>query len=179
MGIAPVATLFQAQVFVADIVATDPGGLSVHHHILAMVAKIELEAIAPALGGAERGDVHAGHLQLAAEAGLAEFVAADLVVQQEYLEPGARLVRQYPAQPPAEVIVADNVELEQDVVFRAGEAGQDAVEGLPAVDQQFHAIAGGGAHARQVVQAGIQRGITGERHDVLLDQAAGFAVQAL
>ena len=96
-----------------------------------------------------------------------EFVAADLVVQQEYLEPGARLVRQYPAQPPAEVIVADNVELEQDIVFRRRGREMLSKVCLPSISNStLPEVARMRARLYRLVYSGYHW----RRHDVLLDQ---------
>ena len=178
MGVAPVAhSPFPAQVLVAHVVAAYPGVFAVHDHVLAMVAEIELEAIAPPLRGVEGGNLDPGHLQLSVQAGLGKLATAYLVVQQEYLHPGPGPVRQHPAEALAQLVVADDIELEQDVVTGRFQARHNAVEGLLAVDQQLHLVAGGSRHAGQVEQAGVQRRVTGYGHDMLGHHGTGFANQ--
>lgn len=53
-----------AQVFGADVVAAHVGALAVHHHQLAVVAEVELEAVDDAGMGGERPHHHAAGFEL-------------------------------------------------------------------------------------------------------------------
>src|SRR5690606_6002868 len=106
-----------AEVFITDIDAADDREAAIHHRDLAMIAEVDLEAVAPALGGVERADIDAGFGQ-GADIGARQLEAADLVVEEVDLDAGARLGLQSLAQALADTVVAHDVVLEQDVFLR-------------------------------------------------------------
>ena len=68
-------------------------------------------------------------------------VAADLVVQQVHLHASGSALQQPRAQLPAQSVVAQDVELDQNVVAGCGDALEDRPEGGSTVDQQRGAVA--------------------------------------
>ena len=64
MGVTPGTEVgIQSQVFIADVVAADPGQLSINDHHLAVVAKVELKTVTRTLRGLERTDLDASRPQ--------------------------------------------------------------------------------------------------------------------
>ena len=92
--------------------AADPGFTAIDDHDLAMIAEIELEAIAPTPSGIEGSDFHASGGQLPVEICTRKSTAAYLVIQQKDCNACSRLVSQQAADAPAKIVVADNIELE-------------------------------------------------------------------
>ncbi|MNE66160.1 hypothetical protein D3C80_1616950 [compost metagenome] len=72
------------QVLVSHIVAADEAEQAIHHHNLAMVAEVHLEAVEPAATGSECVDLHTAVTQHLAVAGR-QGMATDTVVQHEHL----------------------------------------------------------------------------------------------
>ena len=85
VGVAPVPELgVLSHVLVADIVTADPRGVPIDDDDLAVVAEVDLEAIAGPLAGMEIEDVNSGVAELF-DVACWQFVAADLVVQEMHL----------------------------------------------------------------------------------------------
>ncbi len=130
----------EAEVLVANVVAADPDHLSVHDHVFAVVAEVELEAVVGALGGVELGLLDAGRLEFL-EVGLGETRAADFVKEHEDFDAAVGAVDQRRLEPPPETVVVDDVELDQGVVLGLCQTRDDAVEGGVPVHQQCHVVA--------------------------------------
>ena len=130
----------ETQVLVAHVVAADPGDLSVDHHVLAVVAEVELEAVVSPLGGVELRLLDAGRLELG-EIALGKAHAAHLVVQHEHLDAPIGAVDQRGFEPASETVVVDDVELDEGVVLGLGEPLEDAGERGLTVHQQRRIIA--------------------------------------
>ena len=80
MRVAPVAERAAPQVFVPHVQAADESHPTIHYYDLAMIAEIELEAVASATPGVERRHGDAGGAQ-GLDIGFRQRVAADLIVQ--------------------------------------------------------------------------------------------------
>ena len=123
MGVAPVAnTRMRTEVFLADIVATDPGTVAVHHQDLAVVAEVELEAVAAPLCGIEGGDLYPHPSQLPAQARAVKVAAANLVVEDVNADPCAGAIGEQPTQALPQAVVADDIGFQQDIVLGGGDA---------------------------------------------------------
>jgi hypothetical protein len=106
-----------AQVLDADIVPADPGAASVHDHELAVVAEVDLEAVAPALGGIECREFYARGSQVPDTDRCARSPRSLSRRRAHTRAAGAGFFRQDGAEPPAQGVVAQNIELKQDVVL--------------------------------------------------------------
>jgi hypothetical protein len=73
--------------------------------------------------------------------GVGQVVAADLVVKHANLNPLPGLVRQSIFELTAQSVGTKDVELDQDIVFSTLDAFEDRIEGVLAVNQQFHIVA--------------------------------------
>ncbi len=187
MRVTPVADIrIQPQVLIANIVATDPGHMPVDNDDLAVIAEVELEAVAAPLSGIESGNLHASLAQLATQPRAVKIAAAYFIVEQVYADTGARLVRQDPADAPAQVVVANNVRLKQDVVLGGFQAAENTVEGLLAINQQLDSIAPRCRYTREV-EEGVVDGFGGRAENqmfghlgsCLLQQLAGFLLHGI
>ncbi len=177
--VAPGAAAAEAQVFIAHVVAADPGADTVDDHDLAVVAEVELEAVAAALGGIEGRQAHPGALQAAVEGRAVEARGADLVVEQVDVHTGRGLAGEDIADPRAEAVIADDVELEQDVALGALQAGHDAAEGGVAVDQQLHPVAAGGREPGEAAQTRVQGQVVARRQEMLAHGGEGVLGEGL
>jgi len=152
VGVAPGAeTLASPHVLVADVQAPDKGHLPVHDHDLAVIAEVQLETVAPALGGAEGVDLDAGRAQLR-EIAPGQGMAADLVVEQVDAHALPGLGQQVRLQLPADVVVVDDEELDQDVALGRVHGCEDGLEGGLAADQQAGLVARGERRASQAFE---------------------------
>ena len=122
------------EIFVADVVAADPGGVAVHDDGLAVVAEIELKAIARPLAAVERQDIDVVVAQFR-HVGGRQAEAADLVIQEIDVDAPVNGRDQSPFEGVADVVVIDDVELHQHVVLCRVDAGEYAVERGFAIDQ--------------------------------------------
>ncbi len=139
MRIAPMAERrVAAQIFPTDIQSAHPGLATVDHDDFAMVAEVDLETIGGALRGVEGAHLDAGRVQRVEI--IAWQPAADLVVKQMTTHPGPGALHQHIAQPAADLVVADDVELHQRVVARAGDAVEDRHKHGFAIDEQLHVV---------------------------------------
>lgn len=144
VGVAPRADGWVfAEVFVADVVASDEGGATVCDDDLAVIAEVELEAVGVAFAGVEGTDVDPGVAE-GLEVGGGEAVAADLVEEDVAADPGAGAFCEGGGEALAEGVVVDDVELDEDVVAGGGDVREDGVESGFAVDEEFGVIAAGG-----------------------------------
>ena len=146
----------QSQVLVTDIETADPTRDAVHHDHLAMIPEVELKPITPPLGRLERTDLHTSRPQFFYIA-FRQPAAADLVVQDEDTNPGICAFDQCLLDAPAEAVVVDHVELEQDVLAGPGDAFENAVEGRVTVNEQLCAVAGCQVHVREAAQRLVGR----------------------
>src|SRR5690606_30320727 len=141
VGVAPGAELrVEPEVLVAHVEPAHVPAHAVDDDDLAVVAEVEAEPAAPRAPPAEPGDAHAGLVQLL-EVPLREVVAADLVVEEVDADARAGLLDQPPLELPAQAVVADDVELGEDVALGRLDPREDGVEGGPAVDEEAEVVA--------------------------------------
>lgn len=76
-------------------------------------------------------------------------MAADAVVQHMHLHPGGCALQQDVVQAPAEAVIADDEELQQDHLLGAGQGFEEGGEGGLAIDQQLCAVTGQAGQMRQ------------------------------
>ena len=160
MGVAPGCQgRFVPEVFVADVEPAEKAAFAIDHHYLAVVAKIQLEAVEQSAAGGEGMDLDAAGAHFLAEMAR-QGVAADAVIEHENLHAGGRALQQQVLQTLAEAVVADDEELQQYYFARAGQGTEDRGEGRFAIDQQLHLIvrqAGHQAQPRQGTQLLVDR----------------------
>src|SRR5476649_580417 len=105
VGVAPVSEVrVAAKIFVADVVAPNVSGLAVDDDDLAVVAEVDLEAIAKVAAGQERTCFHRGFAELA-QVSLGKLVRADLIVEKEHLDALASFGNEPRLQLPADLVV--------------------------------------------------------------------------
>jgi hypothetical protein len=104
-----------------------------------MVAKIQLEPVAPAMRG-KPVDRHAAGAQRV-DIMPRQRMAADTIEQHADLHAGGRALQQYLLQAPAQRVVVDDEELHQQAVLGRGHGCQHHVERGFAVDQQAQFMA--------------------------------------
>ena len=121
----------------------------------AMVAEIELEAIAPAARGLEALDPDAAVAQ-DAEPFRRELVAAHFIVEEIDFHPGARAADEVLLELHAERVVVDDEELDEEVFARGIDGGEDGIEGGVAIDEQFDVIAAGRGKGGQELAPAVQ-----------------------
>jgi len=126
--IAPVADLrIAAEIFVADVQAADPRGTAVHHDDLPVIAEVDLETIGAAADAVKRPhlDPSRAHPR---DTTPRQVVAPDLVVENVDAHAGACAVEKTLLQRASDPIVAHDVELDQHIVARAFDPGEDRRE---------------------------------------------------
>ena len=127
------------QVFFAQVVAAYKTGVSIDDQQLAVVAEIDLEAIAAPLGRFETRDFYT----LTAhdlEVGIRHLDAAYFIVQEADPYAVARPVYQRIAHAPADRIVTNNIELDQHIRCRIINSADHVFIGFATIDQKFDVI---------------------------------------
>ena len=119
--------------------AADPRDLAVDHYDLAVIPEVELEAVAAALLRVELVDLGPRGAEFV-HVGTREVVAADLVVQEAHPDPGLGPLDEVGLELPADPVVVDDVELDQDVLPGGVDALEDALEGGVPVHQELHGV---------------------------------------
>src|SRR3546814_4035084 len=113
VGVAPRAHGRAAsEVLVAEVQPADKGHVAVRNQYLAVVAEVQLEAVHGPLGGAEGAHHHAGGTQLGNEE-MRQPIAADLVVEHVDPEAVSGAPRETRLEVAAEIVIAQNVDLQQ------------------------------------------------------------------
>ena len=147
VGIAPGADLgVEPQVFVTNIMTTDPGLMTVDDDALAMVTEVELEAIPSSLGRVELRVTHTRSFELI-QVGVGEVHAADLVVEKEYVQAPLRAVNHGCLETPPETIVVYDVKLHEGVTLSQCESIDYAVECRLTVHEELDLVS---SHERRV-----------------------------
>ena len=124
----------------------DETALAIHHHDLAVVAEIHLEAVEHAAAGAEAMHLHAALAQ-PLDIAVRQRVAADGVIEEEHLDAVGRTFQQQLLEALAEGVVADDEELHQDHLAGGGNRLEHRLEAGLAVDQQAHPVVRQGRRA--------------------------------
>ncbi len=152
MRIAPEAELgVLAEIFVPDIDAADEPGRAVHDDDLAMVAEVDalVEKGDPRREEALHAD--AGFLQLLDEPAL-ELQAADPVVDDADLDALLRFAEQRLLEAAADLVVAQRVVVEVDVMLRPLESVQDGGVGRFGIRQHLRLVASGDREHREAAE---------------------------
>lgn len=159
-----------AEVLDADVVPADETALAIHHHDLAVVAEIHLEAVEHAAAGAEAMHLHAALAQ-PLDIAVRQRVAADGVIEEEHLDAVGRTFQQQLLEALAEGVVADDEELHQDHLAGGGNRLEHRLEAGLAVDQQAHPVVRQGrraGHPHQRLEPLVAADLAGRQG--LLDQ---------
>ena len=82
-----------SQILITDVVTADPGHTTVHHHHLAVVAKVDLKSVAFTFAGVERRHRNTGRFQFL-NIGAGQVVTADFIKKELYAHPFLGLVDQ-------------------------------------------------------------------------------------
>lgn len=149
--VAPGADLrIPPEVLVAHVEPADEPGAPVHDDDLAVVAKVEPEAAEPAALPAEPGDKDAG-LAERPDVAAGQGVAAYLVVKQVYADAPRRGAEEPALEDAPDLVVTDDVELSEDVVFGCVDGGKDRLVCGRTVEEQAEAVS---PHERHPGEAG-------------------------
>ena len=105
------------EVFVAEVEAADPGPAPVDDHDLAVVAEVQVQPAGAAADHVEGMDLHAACTQRA-DIGARQAEAAERVVQQVHAHAGRRALEQPRLHFAPDAVVAQDVELHQQVLAR-------------------------------------------------------------
>ena len=118
MRVAPGMQLFpEPEIFVADIEPADPSRFAVHHHDLAMVTKIQLPKIRRSVSSIKRMNLHAGGAQLFLVT-RRQMLAPDFIEEQGDAHAFPSFGHERLLKLPAQLVVAQNIELDQQVTLR-------------------------------------------------------------
>jgi hypothetical protein len=140
-----------SHVFIANIQATDKGGLSIHNDDFAMIAKIDLKAIGRSLCSFKARHLNACGFQIA-KIGIGQGVAADFVIQKENGNIAFCFLDQTEFYFTAQAVILDDEELKQDVGLRRFDGFENTGHDLLTVYEQLHAIALGEGHFDELSQ---------------------------
>ncbi len=141
--VAPWAEFFaEAEVFFADVEAAEECFGAVDDDDFTVVAEVDLETGPPEAVGTEGLAVDAGVFEFA-EVGVGKFVGADFIEEEVNADPGFCFFDESSLEFTSDLVVFHDVEIDADIVFGGGEGGEDAVECLVAVDEQFELVSSG------------------------------------
>ena len=136
--------------------------------MVAMVAKVELKAIAPSTRRLEPLDTHSAVAQ-DSQPTPRQTVAANLIVEKVYLHACPRPLHQPILKFFAQRVVTHDVKLHEEVVSRQVDRRKDGVKSRVTIHEQFNVIGGGGRkrsqHFAPPSQSINRPGLGGERLD--------------
>ncbi|MDJ0929717.1 hypothetical protein [Breoghania sp.] len=134
--------------------------MSVCDDDLAVVAEVDPEGSEKREhrpGTIEAADVNPDPFQ-SVKVAVRQIGGSDVVIEKQHGDPGARLLDQQVGQLPANCVIADDVELQEHIVLRGANSGEDGIVGRAPVDQELHFVA---AQKRQLRDVDQQRPCVG------------------
>jgi len=114
----------------------DPCCFTVNHHDLSVIPEIDLEAVANTFTRVKCRDFTAGLAELPLIS-RGQFIGSDFIIEKKHLNAGFGPLNQRIFQPTPELIIVNNKELEQDIIFRLLNACMYTVECVVSIDQQL------------------------------------------
>ena len=137
----------ETEVLVAHVDPADEGDLAIDDDGLAVVAELDLEAMA-LRAAAEACDL-AARFAKRREVAAREIRRSELVVEKPHRAAASPCRDQRVAQPPPDAVVAHDVELDEHVSLCLRDRREDRVEGRLAVDEEPRRVAAGRRQRRQ------------------------------
>jgi len=174
-----------ADVLNADVVPADVGSEAIRDDDFAVIAEVDLKPVPPAAAGVEGLHVDAGVAEFRDVSG-GEPERTDFIVEEVDADTGLRPGDEAPLEVAAEVVVAHDEKLEQNVGLGGVDGGEDGVEGGVAVDEEAGIVAGGEGEESELLDGGEAPGVAGkgdfefgepreEFFDDVVDPAVAFA----
>ncbi len=141
MGVAPGAVArVEPEMLVADVEPAGEGDPAIDHDELAVVAVVDLEPSQRTARPARREDLDPGGAQVAHE-GPGQAEPAERVMEQGDRDAGPRPLHERVLQPLPDAVVADDVELDENIVLGGRDGLEDGAVGVLPVDQEVDTVA--------------------------------------
>ena len=137
----------------------DEGVFAVNDDNLAVIAEVELQARPPAPGASKGMALYPGLLKFL-NILVRQLVGPELVEEKVNAHPGLRSFDECFFKAGAHLVALDDIEVDQDIVFRFRKGLEDALEDFVAVDEEVGVVATGDRHSAET-DCGGQKGSGG------------------